>query len=104
MPHTPGPWIWRKREGNFYIMSQKVRHPNANGNDWHDVAYLSVTNGCDANDAALIAAAPDLLAAAVAARSALDKLMGDSDLASDDTAEMRACKALSAAIAKSAAS
>lgn len=45
------------------VMSQHVRHPNAQG-DWHDVAYMCVSNGVTLVDATLMAAAPDLLALA----------------------------------------
>lgn len=48
----------------------------------------------------LIAAAPDLLDACIEARSAIDYLMGDSDLPEDDSDEMTAMQMLSAAIAK----
>jgi hypothetical protein len=58
--HTPGPWQPHQRSGQFFVMSQHVRHPNANGLAWHDVAYLCVSNGCGEEDAKLIAAAPDL--------------------------------------------
>lgn len=48
----------------------------------------------------ILAAAPELLAAARLARHALDGLMGDTDLPDDDSDEMKAMQALSAAIAK----
>jgi len=52
------------------------------------------------SNANMVAASLDLFAASQLAFTALDKLMGDSDLPNDNSDEMKACQALSAAMAK----
>ena len=61
MSHTPGPWSVDVRQivaGNgFVVASVKGPHPTAKGKEWHEDNRF-----CEAN-AALIAAAPELLLA-----------------------------------------
>lgn len=97
--HTPGPW----KITYAIIGIEKEMWPNAIIADrricdfsWMGEYDLTVQQA----NARLVAAAPDLLEAALAARSALDRLMGDTDLDDDDNYEMRACLKLSTAIAR----
>ncbi len=64
---------------------------------WHDlpdvaVAIRSRIDALESRNAALVKAAR-------MGHSALDRLMGDSDLSEDDSYEMQACQALAAALA-----
>lgn len=94
---TPGPWK-RTINGRKYI--------EVIGADGNPVVGWSGFDDCNRSitthqaDARLISAAPDLLDACIEARSAIDYLMGDSDLPEDDSDEMTAMQMLSAAIAK----
>jgi hypothetical protein len=106
MSHTPGPWKvvrtkdehWRERYyGIWTDEGVEKDRPIANV-DGDNAVWLP--EGEDFANARLIAAAPELLEACIEARSALDNLMGDSDLPEDDSEEMTAMQMLSAAIAK----
>jgi hypothetical protein len=78
--HTPGPWQYAKSGDIFYVQSRGVRHPNADGLTWHDVATLSYINGCTEGDAALIADAPELLRQRDALLAALAQIADQPEL------------------------
>lgn len=60
--HTPGPWGWDSRNGNHYLISCAPNPPQVIVLGWP--AGLQITDDSYGRaDAALIAAAPDLLAA-----------------------------------------
>jgi len=52
---TPGPWAFKEHANRGFILSQHVRHVNADGVTWHGVAYLAATNDCDERDGEFIA-------------------------------------------------
>lgn len=92
--HTPGPWfVNHGRSGASYGVGQ------GNGGAivvvWRGIARPKSSNG--AANARLIAAAPDLLAAAIELVAASDAYEGDPD---DDERCRRAIDGLRAAIAK----
>ncbi len=104
--HTPGPW----RVQNGYLTIYALTHGDhgttraiakAVHSD-HEHGPAVSFDEAEAN-ARLISAAPDLLEAARKARSAIDALMGDTDLDGDESQEFLAMQALSAAIAKAEA-
>lgn len=88
--HTPGPWRYEKPKD--YETNERFEFWAADGTGIGECHWEK--------NAHLIAAAPELLEALEDCRSALDQMMGDSDLPEDDSAEMKAIQKASAAIAK----
>ena len=97
--HTPAPWRIGDGEAftDFSIYAEGCADAIGEAyGGWDDNGDSIPT----AANARLMIAAPDLLEAAQMAHSALDQLMGDSDLPEDDSPEMLACQKLAAAIAR----
>jgi len=88
---TPGPWIIEEEDG-LYIVQDAAREM--------DPIYVDQQNDEREANARLIAAAPDLLAAAIEARLALSELL----TTKDPVVYAYALKALDAAIAKATGS
>jgi hypothetical protein len=63
MPHTPGPWLWRNKSGSLHRAGEP---PYTYGDTVLEPSYeyeSGVDTTISEDDAALIAAAPDMLAA-----------------------------------------
>lgn len=97
---TPGPWKMRKGfssgEIEIFAPNPKIKKPFYPT----QLADVRAEDRAGRANARLIAAAPELLEACWMALSALDVLMGDSDLYSDGSEEMKACKQLCCVIEK----
>jgi hypothetical protein len=107
---TPGPWRVGEDASDGYLYSLHVYAGPAD--DWENVAWASCSqDGAQSGEnaprlvaaranARLIAAAPELLAAAREALHRLDHHMGDTDPSDDQDPDLLACQALSAAISR----
>lgn len=96
----------RKRTRKWFTIGSAVKRQPVMFPDWIEKGGCHECSGCmfpNPADVDLIITAVNahaaLLEACEAAHSALDRLMGDSDLPDDDSPEMQACLALRAAIA-----
>lgn len=113
--HTPGPWHWSghglqpatHNPDAHYVHTILVAEEFATGfaiHDWREVRETLAAE--EAANLALIAAAPDLYAALLAARAAIVRLQPEVDMDADtDTPERIAAEAvvaINAAIAKAA--
>ncbi len=101
--HTPGPWALEVDPDGMTIgpWSGKREHPHDGGGPVVDsrIVYIDRKDRVSLEDATLMAAAPDLLAALEAARDAL--LAQDASYATRlDERGLRALAAVEAAIAK----
>jgi hypothetical protein len=97
MTHTPGPWVQREYGGDAWWLDTEIVAADSLA-----VAYTCSRHRRCANDddAALIAAAPDLLAAAIEAMRIIMARDSQWDLGSD---EYRAVADLAVAIKKATA-
>ena len=59
--HTPGPWFIEQRTNDYGTTHHSITASYGHG--WANDRYMSVSGCIDANDARLIAAAPELLEA-----------------------------------------
>ena len=94
--HTPGPWFIERRTNDGGTTHHSITASDGHG--WSGDRYMSVSGCIDSNDAHLIAAAPEMYAALVAAEArlrSLEKTIDSEfgDCRSED--EMEAAKAWS---------